>query len=264
MSVVHKHSSPPGKQILNIHRLALFDELQYFIVISMVVLVVWCGVWRRPSALYWPASINTSPSPSPWEAPLYHHHHRLNLLLVKWHVHEMTSLACVSRVRGSDCTRWWTISPSAADFFYLFIYFTAVLKPLAPTTSTYDSVDSIRTHYSNQRALKKKKKKNTNKSWGKLHDRILSSTRKKQQPRNVWESDGIYAQTRHPRLPRFPWGNASDKRQMSWVRRSSSVCSLLFISGGSLSSWHLVRVSRTQKVTAGAPAPRPTAESVAW
>lgn len=153
MSVVHKHSSPPGKQILNIHRLALFDELQYFIVISMVVLVVWCGVWRRPSALYWPASINTSPSPSPWEAPLYHHHHRLNLLLVKWHVHEMTSLACVSKVRGSDCTRWWTISPSAADFFYLFIYFTAVLKPLAPTTSTYDSVDSTRTHYSNQRAF---------------------------------------------------------------------------------------------------------------
>lgn len=49
--------------------------------------------------------------------------------------------------------------------------------------------------------------------------------------------------------------DASDKRQKSWVRRSNSVCSLL-ISGGSLSSWHHVRVSRTQKLTAGAAAPR--------
>lgn len=44
---------------------------------------------------------------------------------------------------------------------------------------------------------------------------------------------------------------SSDKRQKSRVRRSSSVCSVLFISGGLLSSWHLARVSRTQKLTAG-------------
>lgn len=46
-------------------------------------------------------------------------------------------------------------------------------------------------------------------------------------------------------------GDASDTRQESWARCSSSVCSLLFISGGSLSSWHLVRISWTQKLTAG-------------
>lgn len=109
-------------------------------------------------------------------------------------------------------------------------------KPLVPCATTYDSVNSTQIHFSNQRAIKKMKK---------LHDRSLFSTWKGvQKPHKM--SDWMHVQTQQGN---FPW-DASDKRQKSWVRCSSSVCSVLFISGGSLSSWHLARVSRTQKLTA--------------
>lgn len=80
---------------------------------------------------------------------------------------------------------------------------------------------------------------------GKLHVRSPFSTWngvQKTHKMSIW----MYVRTQQGN---FPW-DASDKRQKSWVCCSSSVCSVLFISGGSLSSWHLARVSRTQKLTA--------------
>lgn len=107
-------------------------------------------------------------------------------------------------------------------------------KPLAPTTTTYDSVSSTQTHLSNQRAIKK--------NWENYTIEVFSALGRGYKNTHKMP-DWMYVRTQQGN---FPW-DASDKRQKSC---SSSVCSALFISGGSLSSWHLARVSRTQKLTA--------------
>lgn len=91
---------------------------------------------------------------------------------------------------------------NGSDFTFYF-FFTAVLELTAScTTSTYDSVNSARTHLSNERALKKY----NNKYWGKLHDRSLSTTRRKTKiTPNVWEWLNPCANTPHA-TPAFPTG----------------------------------------------------------